>query len=816
MTDEKVYWVGPRKSDIEFVDKDFFYGSITLFGDGKDNNYAFCSKDDQKRIDHNIKSEEADFFIRDKIIELIKEDDNSRFYFYNPNIAYTIPGLREYANYFYCVNQDEQLMTDLRNKKKFYEWLEDKVCLLQHSFKFHRENCDYISLLKAFHLPRDAQKRFIFQATVASGGSGTYVVSQDNIKDVLRELTSDDYILSIYREHNIPVNIHAIIFDDEILLSPGSIQIMKEGSNRLLYRGADFITYTTIPEKARLQFEEEVLTACKVFQEKGFRGVCGIDGIICKDEYDDDEILLLEINNRFQASSGLINAACSKAGLPSLQQLNYAAFTTGWKEEYRALKDLKVEFSNYFYASIGSETPIEHIYDIAQKGVPSVVKIESDGYDKTQKQQSLAYLYRLVFNTNVTAIDANGRLQVNENIQEPDTETWLNKMVPIAYTTKMSSKERRDYFLRLKIAMLVQGMVIDEDTKKVIDSEEGIRVATNNAVDLRIDMPWCDGKANRYLIINTPVDVKFVEFSPFTMKHEISGEGKTVYKLYYYGEFITDVGIYPKDKLADEKAKDKNGKNIPYEEVAFLSTDRLRVHITNKCRFKLRGQGCKFCNIVGKQGHINLEVTEKVVRDYCENAVGLEHFLVGGQTAEEEFDDDIIDVIKIIRRHARFAPIYAMLVPYDDAFIRRMYDAGLTQLAFNIEVFDDEIAKKWMPGKRDDKHTKEVYLKQLKFATTLLGRRGNVRSMVIVGLEPEESLLEGIRELAEGGIQPILSIFRPLPDTPMGYLNPPAMQFLFDIYGKIMDICKQSNLRVGPECVNCQNNTLALPKWLDE
>ena len=146
--------------------------------------------------------------------------------------------------------------------------------------------------------------------------------------------------------------------------------------------------------------------------------------------------------------------------------------------------------------------------------------------------------------------------------------------------------------------------------------------------------------------------------------------------------------------------------------------------------------------------------------------------------------------------------------------IKQMYDAGMNQLSCNIEVFDDEIARKYMPGKRATK--KATYIDTLKYATTLMGRTGNVRSMIIVGLEPHASFISGVKELAQNGIQPILSVFRPLPDTPMGEMNAPSMTQIASLYREVQDICKKNGLLVGPECVNCQNNTLALPSWMEE
>lgn len=212
---------------------------------------------------------------------------------------------------------------------------------------------------------------------------------------------------------------------------------------------------------------------------------------------------------------------------------------------------------------------------------------------------------------------------------------------------------------------------------------------------------------------------------------------------------------------------------------------------------------------------MSLNVIETVVKDYCSHAkeLGLKHFLVGGQTASLLDHDKIVGVVKIIHKYAPYADIYAMIVPYPEKTITAMYHAGLNQLSCNLEVYDDELAKRYCPGKR--LVTKDEYIKRLKFATTLMGRDGAVRSMLIVGLEPFDSLMKGVEELTVNGIQPILSIFRPLPETELNYLCAPSMLELYDIYNQCQQICKKHNLRLGPQCVNCQNNTLALPYWME-
>ena len=141
--------------------------------------------------------------------------------------------------------------------------------------------------------------------------------------------------------------------------------------------------------------------------------------------------------------------------------------------------------------------------------------------------------------------------------------------------------------------------------------------------------------------------------------------------------------------------------------------------------------------------------------------------------------------------------------------LKEYYEAGVTEIGFNIELFDQNTALKYMPGK--GKITRQEYFKALEEAVKYWGRTGKVRSLIIVGLESENYLLQGIQELCKIGVMPILSVFRPIPGTDTENIVPPSNHFLRNIYRKGTMICNEFSLHLGPECPSCQNNTLSLP-----
>ena len=96
-------------------------------------------------------------------------------------------------------------------------------------------------------------------------------------------------------------------------------------------------------------------------------------------------------------------------------------------------------------------------------------------------------------------------------------------------------------------------------------------------------------------------------------------------------------------------------------------------------------------------------------------------------------------------------------------------------------------------------------------AVSLWGNKGAVRSLLIVGIEPTNNTLKGVRELSSIGVMPILSAFRPIPKTPMSEYPSPTPETIYEVFKAAQQICQQNQVPLGPSCIACQNNTITLP-----
>ena len=765
----KYIWIGPRESDIAYT-KDFFSSSVTLYGNNNNKNYSFSSTQ-KSRINHNNITEEQTKFMNSMELELLNKYDDVKFMSYNPYLLGDCD-LKVRENTI-CYNDSRTL--EFFNSKINFRNMSEKICSTLNSKKIKGEQCS----LKLFQQLFPNYDRFIVQADVASGGYGTLIIDKDSEGYVLSLLQKNDtYLISPYYEENIPVNIHAIIYKNDILIFPASIQVMVEDKSRLLYRGADYIAYTTsVNISLQNVFKEYTLKLCKEIQKTGYLGVLGIDAMIV-----DGEIYMLEMNNRFQASTIAINKSLSELNLKTIPELNCEAF-----EKYKAsisqkdLDSLKVNYSCFTYIKEDNDIYKIHTDNLLSrlKSSKYVSDIFLDGYSQFDYSiEDEAYLFRVVFNTNIVGISQEQKVHLHPNLLTPN-DFWYDDI------------KNKKNFIKTKISLLNQGVVLTESAKRYIQENGGMQPGVYCSVDLIVDHKYA---------VNSPLYVKFAELSPF----KIDYQENTLY-LFYYDLELYEIIIDAEDEIS----KKLTSKGIPIKNICLKSLDRLRIQNCSFCIFKESNVPCKFCEAQYKTIDFNVGDIVEAIDMYFKNNVSFDHILVGGLSNKiGEEKDNILEICKHIREHTDMNIYLMCLPPSNIQEIDEYISSGVTEIGFNIEIFDREIAKKIMPGKGMFKT--EQYISALDRAVQLLGKEGAVRTAFVVGLESADSLLNGIEKMCKIGVAPILSIFRPIPGTEMENNIVPSNDFLYSVYVRASEICKKYNLSLGPSCGYCQNNTLSL------
>jgi molybdenum cofactor biosynthesis enzyme MoaA len=253
----------------------------------------------------------------------------------------------------------------------------------------------------------------------------------------------------------------------------------------------------------------------------------------------------------------------------------------------------------------------------------------------------------------------------------------------------------------------------------------------------------------------------------------------------------------------------KNSSGILYSKLIMSHTDRMRINPIRGCHFS-----CKYCDF-------NKEKYDKISFEEFKDAIEValadknlspKHLLISGgvpKPIDEKFIDSIYEKItKYLKR--KNIPVDIMLTPNrKNGYLSKLKSWGVSTLSINIEIFNNEIARKLNPQKAN--LTKELYFSFIKEAVKLFGN-GKIRSILIVGLEPIDDTLKGVEELAKLGSDIVLSPFVPAENTKLSKFNPPSENDLIEIYKKSKQIADANNVKIAPRCIPCQHNALAFPE----
>lgn len=760
-TQQSLYWIGIRETEI-LQTNNLFKGSITIFGSNNDLNYAFDATNSW-RYDYNRDNEAFTKFVNESAEKILQKDSSAKFMFYLPE---------EMCEYNCSVQQNTicqnapDLLRLLGNKIYCKLWFANSINELPYITMTGKE------LLKSnLQLYFKDYDEFVIQSAYSCGGFGTKLFDK-NDKELNENLL---YMITPYIKNNVSLNTHVIIFSDDILILPSSVQIISITNNMFLYKGADFISYERLSIKTQEEAKTIVELIAKKLQYCGYRGVCGIDLLY---DINTDKVYFSEINARFQSSTFILNKVLSEHGL-SLQEMQLDAFNNNnCKYKDKLPKNVPYSFYTYQYSAM-LDKQLRYFHKTLKN---SNLEYYDDKLNWNYKIDDYTYLFKVVFDRSILS-------------WEPDNISRIIENISINWIDFNELNNPNDYFINLKISLTNQGIYFSEEVITYIEKDEKVNCKEFDAVDMRLI---------NNLYINVPFQVRLSEISPFSLKMF----SDNTYGLCYYdtpmkfNNTLLEVTIRTIDTLASKRTK--NG--FVFEDIAYLGIDRLRIFHKQGCYFKQIGQGCRFCDIDNVQSLLSLQDIKEVLDSY-KNTPQINHFLIGGGSESPESDfSNVIEISNYIK-NTFDKPIYLMsLPPKSFKILQKLKSSGITEVAFNIEIYNRMLAKKYMPGKSTI--TIEQYLSALKYAVKLWGNKGAVRSIFIVGLEPKESLLEGINEICKLGVSPILSIFKPIPNTELEYLVPFKTEEVKYIYDETINICDKYGVELGPQCHYCEDNVL--------
>lgn len=195
----------------------------------------------------------------------------------------------------------------------------------------------------------------------------------------------------------------------------------------------------------------------------------------------------------------------------------------------------------------------------------------------------------------------------------------------------------------------------------------------------------------------------------------------------------------------------------------------LNFNLYSGCDFQNHKLGCRFCSVkatVDKDSPIVVRKSPEDLAQVCQLATdhdSLDYIIVTGGSyvnSDMEFDKHI-SVVKAIREHlpwhGRVKGNVSLMPPKDMSRLVELYENGVDNPSFNIEVWPQAAFEKICPGK-----AKFVGFDHVLASLTKLVEyygAGLVWSNFVAGIVPIEDMKDGFRFMAERGVIPGANIY---------------------------------------------------------
>ncbi|AKB58604.1 Biotin synthase-related enzyme [Methanosarcina barkeri 227] len=180
--------------------------------------------------------------------------------------------------------------------------------------------------------------------------------------------------------------------------------------------------------------------------------------------------------------------------------------------------------------------------------------------------------------------------------------------------------------------------------------------------------------------------------------------------------------------------------------------DQAFITLCERCVFD-----CKYCPVPKLQGHVKsdeevLNIIDEVLRAGNLKAISLTS---GVETSVEGEVERVIKLLPALKKYN--VPIGVSVYPTEGCS-RKFYEAGASEVKYNVETMDREIFKNVCGDLSLD-----YILDRLREAVDVFGKN-RVFSNFIIGLgESDDSVRDGIETLAQIGVIPVLRPVNPHP-----------------------------------------------------
>ncbi|SHI84001.1 radical SAM protein, MSMEG_0568 family [Palleronia salina] len=264
------------------------------------------------------------------------------------------------------------------------------------------------------------------------------------------------------------------------------------------------------------------------------------------------------------------------------------------------------------------------------------------------------------------------------------------------------------------------------------------------------------------------------------------------------GAFFARVSFPKRASFLDLETAD----GIPYGHIAQLhSKDVLATTVLQTCiRYESRKKTCKFCAI-GQSLAAGRTIAHKTPAQLAEVASaavrldGVKHMVMttGTPAGKDRGARVLADSAEAIRAAVDLPLQGQCEPPDDDAWHRRMKDAGIDSLGMHLEVVTPELRAEIMPGKAQV--PLEKYFDSFAAAVEVFGW-GQVSTYILAGLgDTAEAILDISGRLTAMGVYPFVVPFVPVSGTPLESHPAPTPAFMHSVLPPLARMIHENGMR---------------------
>ncbi len=237
----------------------------------------------------------------------------------------------------------------------------------------------------------------------------------------------------------------------------------------------------------------------------------------------------------------------------------------------------------------------------------------------------------------------------------------------------------------------------------------------------------------------------------------------------------------------------------------------------NYCAHFRQGKQCLFCNLVDTMRTYRSVLGRKQARQIGEAAAAAfaegecRHILMtGGCFGDEKEVDVVAAVLEAIRAQTGMDRVPGTVLPSPPEkldHLKRYHEAGIEAIAFSLEIWDADLYRAICPGKSSET-SRERFLEVIREAVKVFGP-GNVYGVFVMGLEPADSLAEGVEVLASEGAHVVPFVWSPNPGSRLhGHRAPYAEWYLDNVLRYSETVVRQGLPPSVNHCRRCDGNNM--------